>query len=141
MPLCWNITTPKQVGLGVPYHVAEQLAELSCVLSLLEGVALEGLGHFGIALAVSLTAHGQIHTYLGTFAYEVVVQVFLHLLVSVLGHTDYVFCHKLEHSVLVSLRIFFELGCGSAALGALLRSLVTGCDIAANGANPFFCHN
>ena len=52
-----------KVGLGVPYHIAKELGEFGSVLCFLEGVALESLGDFRIALAVGLTRHGEIHAH------------------------------------------------------------------------------
>ena len=50
------------------------------MLSLFESIALEGLCNLGIALAVSLTAHSQIHANLAALTIEVVAQVVDHLL-------------------------------------------------------------
>ena len=50
------------------------------MVCLLEGIALESLSNLRIALAVSLTGHSQIHTYLATLTIEVVAQVVNHLL-------------------------------------------------------------
>ena len=41
-----------EVGLGVPYHFADQLGELRSVLGLFPCVTLVSLGDFGITLAV-----------------------------------------------------------------------------------------
>ena len=73
-------STLLQIGLRVPYALAQQLGKLSCMLSLLKSVALESLGNLRIALTVSLTRHGQIHTHLAALAVEVVAQVVNHLL-------------------------------------------------------------
>ena len=59
-----SLSTLLEVGLGVPYKVADELAELSCMLGLLESVAIESLANLGITLTVCLARHGQIHTYL-----------------------------------------------------------------------------
>ena len=44
-----------EVGLGIPNHVAQQFGELGTVLGLFKSIALEGLGDFGIALAIPST--------------------------------------------------------------------------------------
>ena len=69
-----------KVCLGVPYALTQQLCETRSVVSLLKGLALESLSDFGIALAVSLTSHSQIHTNLTALTIEVVAQVVNHLL-------------------------------------------------------------
>ncbi len=52
------------VGLGVPYALAEELSELCCVLSLFPCVSLECLCDFMLALPVCLAAHREVHAYL-----------------------------------------------------------------------------
>ena len=37
-----------EIGLGVPHHVAEKFGKLGCVVGLLESVATESLGDFGM---------------------------------------------------------------------------------------------
>ena len=80
-------STLLQVGLRIPYALTKQLSETAGVVSLLKSVALEGLGNLGIALTISLTGHGQIHTNLATLTIEVVAQVLNHFLAHTLGLT------------------------------------------------------
>lgn len=121
-----------KVGLGVPYHVAEELGKLGSMLSLFPSVALEGLSDFGIALAVGLARHGQVHAHFGTFAEEVVVEVFDHLLAGAFGNADLMLGDELELFAVVN---FFEFAAGSAAQRALFGCLVTFVNIATYGAD------
>ena len=74
-----------EVGLGVPYHLSEELCELSCVVGLLVGDAAVSLGDLGISLPVGLTAHRDVHTYFRAFACEVCLQAFPYFLVAALA--------------------------------------------------------
>ena len=74
-----------QVRLRIPDTLTQQFSETTGVVSLLESIALEGLGNLGIALTVSLTGHGQIHTDLAALTIEVVTQVLNHLLTDTFG--------------------------------------------------------
>ena len=127
-----------EVGLGVPNHLADQLGELRSVLGLLPGVALVGLGNLGIALAVGLTAHGQIHTHLGTFAHEVILQTLPEFLVGALAVTDLVNGHEIEAVLLDDLD---ELVLAYLAHGALLGCLGTFVNVPAYGTTPFLLHS
>ena len=133
-----GVHTLLEVGLRVPYHIAEQFGELRSVLGLFPGIALEGLGYFGITLAVGLAAHGQIHAHLGALAHEVVVEVFDHFLVAALGHADFVLGHEGETALLGE---FLELGGGNAAHGALFGCVVAFVNVTANGADEFLFHD
>ena len=121
-----------EVGLGVPDHFADQLGELRGVLGLLPGIALEGLGHFRIPVAIRLTAHGQVHANLGALAVEVHAQALDDAGVNALGNA---------HAMLVGIGLFtahgLELALGSLALGAEFGSFGTFINVAANLANPF----
>ena len=125
-----------KVGLGVPYYIAQQLSELCAVLSLLKRIALESLCHLGIALAVCLTRHCQVHTYLSSLAHEVRVQVFLHLCVGIFGYADYVLASECQACVLVNGLPGYYL----FALRATLRCLCALKDESANRANKFLVH-
>jgi len=113
-------------------NLAQQLGELGSMLGLFPGIALEGLGHFGVAIAVSLTAHGQVHANLGALAVEIHAKALDDAGVNTLGHA---------HTMLVRIGLLFahelELALGSLALGAEFRSFGTFVNIAANLANPF----
>ena len=89
-----------EVGLGIPDYVTKQLSELGSMLSLLPGIALEGIGHLGITLAIGLTAHRQIHTYLGALARKVGIEILDHFLVNAifLGNTDDMLLYELDAS-------------------------------------------
>ena len=118
-----------QVLLGaVGQDLAQQLGKLGGMLGLLKCVALPGLGDLGIALAVSDTAHGQIHADLATLAVEVLAQTLLDLLGNVLGDAD-----DMLGDVGVVL-LLNELGCRGLADRAELGD-GTLCDITTNGAN------
>lgn len=73
---CFGFHTLLQVRLRIPYYVTQQFSEFGSVLCLFPSVTLESFGYLRITFAVSLTAHGQIHTHLGAFAHKVSVQAF-----------------------------------------------------------------
>jgi len=115
------------------------LCELGCVLSLLESVTLERLGDLGVALAVGLTAHRQIHAHLGALADEVVVESLHELGVVDLAVADLMLGNELQRTgVLLCL---LELILAYLAHRALLGCLVALVDITTYGADPFLCHN
>ena len=109
------------------------------MLGLLPCVALVGLGDFGIALTVGLTAHGQVHAHLGAFAHEVVLQTLPELLAGALSVADLVLGYELQ--VAFRLYDFNELVLADLAHRALLGSLGTFVDISTYGTTPFLCHN
>ena len=108
------------------------------MLGLLPGKALVCLGHLGIALAVGLTAHGQVHAHLGTLTHKVSFQALKHLFVNTLGHTDHMLVGKRQRAF--ALFHLYELRRGNTALGAFLGSLVTGVHITANSTSELFHH-
>ena len=126
-----------EVGLGVPNAVAEEFSKLSSVLCLFPSVTLESLSHFGITFAVSLTAHGQIHTYFCAFAHEVVVEVLNHFIVATFGNAESVLCYEVEATLFGQ---FLKLAGGNFAHGALLRGFGTFVDITTDGADKFLVH-
>ena len=77
-----------EVGLGVPNHLTEELCELGSVLCLLESISLECVCNLWIALALCLTAHGQIHSNFGALTVEVVVKTLENLRVLYLSVTE-----------------------------------------------------
>ena len=77
-----------QIGLCVPYAVAYELGYPGCMVCLLEGVASERLGDFGIAFAVGLTRHGKVHAYLAALAGEVGLESLHNLVGASLGYAD-----------------------------------------------------
>lgn len=122
-----------KVGLGIPYHFANQFAELGSMLSLFPCIALESLGNFGIAFAVGLTAHGQIHTYLCALTVEVFLQALHNLFGATLSHAQFVSSYKFQALFLE----FLELRSGNSTLRALFRCAFAFMYIAAYGANKF----
>ena len=123
-----------EVGLGVPNAVAEKFGKLGSVFSFFPSIALESLSDFGIAFAIGLTSHSEIHTHFATLAVEVSSEVFDHLFISAFGNTDFMFGNKLQFSAFVE---FFELAFGSVTDGALFGSFITFVNIATNGADKF----
>ncbi len=103
-----------------------------------EGVAFEGFGDFGIAFAVGLARHGQIHAYFRAFAVEVGGEVFYHFFVATFCHADFVFGYESEVFVIVD--EFFEFRLGSAAEGALFGGFVAFVYVAADYADEFLFH-
>jgi hypothetical protein len=110
------------------------------VISLLESIALEGLCNLRIALAVGLTSHSQILTYLAALTVEMGAQVVDHLLADAFGLavTDFVLGSIDGSFVLFQ---FFKLRGGSLTDGAALGSLGTFVNVAANGTDKLFSHN
>ena len=107
------------------------------MLSFLERIALESFGDFGIAFAIGLAAHGEVHTYFAAFTVEVGGEVGDHLFVATLGDTYLVFCNELEGCFRVE---FAESGTGSAALGAFFGCFCAFVHIAAGLADKFLFH-
>ena len=130
-----------EVGLGIPDYVTEQLCELGSMLSLLPGIALEGISYLGITLAIGLTAHGQIHTYLGALARKVGIEILDHFLVNAifLGNTDDMLLYELDASSFFN--ELLELRSRNTALWTTLGRCRSLMNITANGANPFLLHN
>ena len=108
------------------------------MLGLLPGVTLEGLGNLGIALAVGLTAHGQIHTHLGALAHEVVLKTLPQLGVRTLAITQLMLRDEIQCAILDNLD---ELVGTYLAQRALLGSLVTLMNVTAYGTTEFLYHN
>ena len=108
-------------------HLAQQLSELGGVLGLLQTGLLPVHTDLGIALTMSHTGHGQIHTHLGALALEVGSQTVDDLLLHVgrnvraerLAHADDV----LGSPGLLSL-LLDELGAVNMAHRALDRRLL-----------------
>jgi len=137
---CLSGSTLFKVGLRVPNALTEQLGKAACVISLLEGITLEGLCNLGITLAISLTGHGEIHTNFAALAIEVVAQVLNHLFADTFGFAiaNLVLSGILGNFALLQ---FGELTGWSLADGATLWWFRTFVNVAANGANEFFVHN
>ena len=127
----------EKVGLGVPNTFAEEFGKFGGVFSFLESVALESLGDFGIALAVGLTGHGEIHSHFAALAVEMGGKVSNHLVVGAFGHANFMFGNESECSLFVE---FFERALGSLADGALFRCFVAFVNVAAHGADKFLFH-
>ena len=107
------------------------------MLCLLKSVALESLGNLGIALAVGLARHGQIHAYLTALALEMGIEISNHLLIATLGNAQSMLCSIVDGVFLE----FLKLGCGHAALRATLGSGGSFVYIAAHGTNKFLVHS
>ena len=61
-----------EVGLGIPYDLAEEFGDAGSVVRFLESIAPEGIGHFRVSFPLGLAAHGQVHAHLRAFAREMV---------------------------------------------------------------------
>ena len=104
------------------------------MLGFLESITLPGLSDLGVTLAVSHTAHGQVHADFAALAVEVLAQALQDLLGSILGDTD---------NVLGNIGVVLlldELGSRRLADGAELRDRTFG-DIATDSANVFRHNN
>ena len=129
-----GVHTHLQVLLGgVGQDLAQQLSELGSVLGLLQSGLLPVQADLGIALTVSHTAHGQVHTNLGALALEVLAQALDDLLGSTLSNADNVLgspgtIAALQHELLL----------GSLADGAEVRGGIPFVNITANRADPLF---
>ena len=126
-----------EVCTGIPYALAEELSKFCSVLSFFECIALEGLCDFGIAFAVGLTAHCEVHANFTALAVEVSGKVFDHFLVAVFGYADFVLSNECKLGFGVE---FIEFAAGCAADRALFGSFVTFVNIAAYGADEFLFH-
>ena len=125
------------IGLSVPDDLAEQFGDAGCVVGLLVGITLEGVGDFGIAFTFRLTAHGEVHSDLGTFSVEVVVKALEDFGVLDLAVTELVLACPVQAFVL-DLDEFVGLG---AAYGALLRRILALMDVSADHASEFLLHD
>ena len=96
-----SVHTLEEVGLGVPNYLTEELCELSSVLCLLPSVALVSLSDLWITLAVCLTAHSKVHTYLCTLTHKVVLKTLKELCISALAITEDVLCYELKVTALL----------------------------------------
>ena len=130
------------ICLSVPDHVAEELSELGSVLCLLKGVALEGFSHFGITLAVSLAAHGEVHTHLSTLTSEVILETLKHKCSFFSFWNSLCAAELVLASELESFSLFLELELLSwyFTLRAFLWWILTFIYIATYWAYPFLCH-
>ena len=127
-----------EVCTCIPYNITEKFGEFSGVLSLFESITLECFCDFGIAFAISLTAHGKVHADFGAFAVEVSVEVGDHLLVATFCNAYLMFGDELEGFIGSKLA---ECRFGGMAEGAFFGSLVAFVDITADGADKFLFHN
>ena len=127
-----------EVGLGVPNAVAEEFGKLGSVFSLFPSITLESFGYFGIAFAVGLAAHGEVHTHFGAFAVEMSVEILYHFFVAAFGYADFVLSHERETAFF---RKFFELGSRNATHRAFFGSVFAFVNVTTNGANEFLFHN
>ena len=131
-----------QVGLRVPNHLAKQFSKTRSVVSLLVSIATESLRHFGIALAVCLTSHCQIHTYFTTLTIKVVFQALKYKCTFLtfwnsLSHAYFMFTSEIQS---FSLFLLFELRARNLALWTLLWRVLALINIPTHGAYPFFSH-
>ena len=133
----FSLGTLLQVGLGVPYHVTNQLAELGSMLGLFQCIATECLTDFRITLAVCLTGHSQIHTHLGAFALKMGLQASHNLLRAALGYTNLMLAYEIQCLI----GHFLELAGRSLTLRAVGRCLFALIDITTYGTYKFFLHN
>ena len=106
-----------KVGLGVPNHVAKQFGKAGAVLGLFKSITLESLGDFGVAFAVGLAAHGQIHADFGSLTHEMGVQVLNHVLAGAFGDADDMLGDEIQGSRLVNDLPFNDLLALRATLG------------------------
>ena len=130
-----------KIALCILQYIAQQFSKLACVLSLLKSVTLESLSNFRIALAVSLTAHCQIHTNLTTLTIEVSLKVLNHLSSCIFLACSTKSVNSSKSRTVHWVFHFLELASRSLANRALLRSLCTFMNITTYCANKFLFHN
>ena len=118
---------------GIRDDLAQQLGKLGGVLGLLQAGLLPVHTDLGIALTMSHTGHGQIHTDLRALALKIHTQALVNLLVHALSHAHNVLGGP---SLLTSLLL--ELLGRSLTDGAEFRGSVALVDITANGTNKLF---
>ena len=133
-----SLHTLLQVGLCVPNNLTDQLSELSGVLSLLPSVTLESISYLGITLAICLTAHRQVHTYLSTLAHEVSLQAIPYLFVATFRYAQNVLVNELQSAL--CLNELFELLFRLFTLRASFGCLISFVYITTYCANPFLFH-
>ena len=114
---------------GRGQHLAEQLGKLGGVLRLFQRIALERLGHLGVALALRHAAHGQIHAHFAALALEVGAQAGQDLRVTAGGHAD----DMLRGIGLFLVHDLDKLAAGRLALGAKLGRGIALIDVTADG--------
>ena len=78
------------------------------MVSLLKSIALESLCYLWVSLAVGLTAHSEIHTYLSTLSNEVVLKALAYeiAICSLRNHicdAKLMLCNELQSSILFHL--------------------------------------
>ena len=133
-----SIHALEEVGLRIPNNLTDQLGKLGSVLSLLPSVTLESLSDLGITLTVSLTAHSQVHTYLGALTHEVILQTLPQLGIRTLAVAQLMLRNEIQSAILNNLD---ELLGAYFAQRALLGSLVTLMNVTTYGTTEFLCHN
>ena len=128
-----------EVGLGVPDDLAEEFGDAGGMVGFFQRIAAEGLSDLGIALAVRLTAHGEIHTHLGAFAGEVLAEPGQDFGIHTLGDAKFMLAGPLRISTggFLDFDEFFGL---SMAYGALCGGILAFVDVAADEASEFLFH-
>jgi hypothetical protein len=133
--------THLHIGLGVVQDgLAKELSIAGSMTGLFHGIMLEGTCNLGIALAVSLTSHGQVHTDLTALALEGVAAVLQQFGRYALfeGDAQLMLSGKLGCSILSE---FLELIGACATDGALSWCFLTFIDVTADGTNKLLLHN
>ena len=128
---------------GVGDDLAEKLRKLCCVLRFLKRCLLPVESDLGITLTGCDSAHCEVHTDLGAFAFKIRTEsaddllsyFFGNVCAELLADADNVLCCP----ALLSLHLG-ELAAGDLALGAEFGRSISLVNITAYGANPFF-HN
>ena len=104
------------------------------MFSLLEGVALIGLGNFGIALTLCCAAHCKVHPDLCALARKIILQALKNLCVNVLSDADDMF----SRIGIAFLGLHSELRTNASALRAFLRGRIAFIDITTDRTNKLF---
>jgi hypothetical protein len=109
------------------------------VLCLLPSVALESLSNLWITLAVCLTAHSKVHTYLGALTHEMVLKTLKKLWICTQAITQNMLGNELEVTAL--LLNLYKLICRNFAKWAALWCLISLMNITTYCATKFLSHN
>ena len=131
----FSSSTHFEVGLGVVRNdFAEEFSEFSSVFSFFESDAFVGFSDFRIALAVSDTAHSEVHADFGAFACEVEVEAFEDAFVDAFSDAYAMFVSVFFDTSDEFREFFFR----SAALRTLFRSFRTFINKTSDTAYKFF---
>ena len=110
------------------YNFAEEFSKFSSVFSFFKSDAFVSFGNFRITLAVSNTAHSEVHADFRTFTGEVEAETFYNFFIEAFGNAYLMFVSIGFRAFRNESEFFFR----STALRTFFRSIVTFKNITAN---------